>query len=232
MKPKGIFITGTDTGVGKTFVTCGLARALVALGRSVGVMKPVATGCARGAGGALESDDAAALIEAAAPGDPAGLVCPCRFERPLAPAAAVALGEGPPVRIAAIRAAFTHIAARHDTVLVEGIGGLLCPLSRRASVADLAAELGLPLLVVARAGLGTINHTLLTVEAARRRGLRVAGVLLNLRSPSGPTDAERTNPAQIEHLARVRVLGVIACEPSAASLRHTFKTLALALGLV
>ncbi len=212
---RGLFVTGTDTEVGKTVVTAALACGLRRLGIRVGVMKPVATGCAR-ANGTLTSADAEALLRASGSRDPLDLVCPYRFEAPAAPSVAAEnrydVPKAPPVRrtvlLGRIERAFRELARRHDIVLVEGIGGLLVPLNSRESVADLARCLGLPVLVVARAGLGTINHTLLTIEAARSAGLDLAGVVLNGRNRR-PSLAERTNPRVIRELGGVPVLGVV-----------------------
>jgi dethiobiotin synthetase len=169
----GLFVTGTDTGVGKTRVACALVAGLVGRGLDVGVMKPVETGV--GAEGPL---DALALRTASGADDPLDDVCPLRFALPAAPSVAAAR-EGRTVELAAVRAAFARQRARHAWLVVEGAGGLLVPLDERLTMADLAGELGLPLLVVARASLGTINHTRLTLEAAEQRGLPVAGVVIS-----------------------------------------------------
>jgi dethiobiotin synthetase len=174
MTARGVFVTGTDSGVGKTVVACALVRGLRARGLDVGVMKPVETGA-----GAEGPADARAL-RAAAGGeeDPLDLVCPFAFALPAAPTVAAA-AEGRTIGLAAIQRSFATLAARHALLVVEGAGGLLVPVTEDASMADLARELSLPLLVVARASLGTINHTLLTLEAARSRGHRVAGVVIS-----------------------------------------------------
>ncbi len=172
MTARGLFVTGTDTGVGKTVVTCALARALRARGRAVGVMKPVETGV-----GPDGPADALALRRAAASDAPLERICPQRFALPAAPTVAAAV-EGRTVDLAAIHRAYDALRAEHDFVLVEGAGGLLVPLTQQATMADLAVDLGLPLLVVARAALGTINHTALTLEACRARKLPVAGVVI------------------------------------------------------
>ncbi len=178
---KGFFVTGTDTGVGKTVVACALARGMIGQGLDVGVMKPVETGV--GPGGPL---DALALRAAAGGADPLDDICPQRFALPAAPSVAAA-AEGRSVDLAAVRAAFARLAARHAWLVVEGAGGLLVPVAAASSMADLAIGLGLPLLVVARAALGTINHTLLTLEAAAARGLDVAGVVIS--HAGGPVSA-------------------------------------------
>lgn len=170
---RGFFVTGTDTGVGKTLVACSLVRGLRARGVDIGAMKPVETGV--GEAGPL---DALALRHAAADVDPLEDVCPLRYALPAAPTVA-ASADGRAVEVWAIRRAYERLAARHDCVIVEGAGGLLVPVTEQLSMADLARELELPLLVVARAALGTINHTLLTLEVAVARGLSVAGVVIS-----------------------------------------------------
>lgn len=179
----GLFVTGTDTGVGKTLVACAVAAALRARGIDVGAMKPVETGV-----GPAGPSDAHALAAAAGDGDPLELVCPQRFALAAAPSVAAAEAGGR-VDVDAIRRAFDALAGRHEWLVVEGAGGLLVPLRDDFAMADLAGELALPLLVVARAALGTINHTLLTLEAAAARGLRVAGVVVSHGAvPIAPAD--------------------------------------------
>jgi dethiobiotin synthetase len=171
--PRGLFVTGTDTGVGKTLVACALLRGFRARGIDVAAMKPIETGV--GSAGPL---DALALHEAAGGCDDLEDVCPLRFELPAAPTVA-ARAEGRSVEAWAIQRAYERLRARHDCVIVEGAGGLLVPATEELSMADLARELDLPLLLVARAALGTINHTLLSLEAAVERGLAVAGVVIS-----------------------------------------------------
>jgi dethiobiotin synthetase len=170
---RGIFVTGTDTGVGKTVIACGLARGLRQRGIDVGVMKPCETGI--GPAGPL---DALALRSAAGANDPIEVVCPQSFALPAAPSVAAQV-EGRVVDLERIRVASKTLATRHEFLLVEGAGGWLVPITPEFAMADLAAELGLPVLVVARASLGTINHTLLTVEAIERRGIPLGGVVVN-----------------------------------------------------
>jgi dethiobiotin synthetase len=169
----GIFITGTDTGVGKTYVACALARGLRESGVDIGVMKPVETGVTR-----LGPEDAIALREAAGVEDPIELICPLQYAMPAAPEAA-ATAEGKTVSLAAIEDAFKILTSRHSSMLVEGAGGLLVPFDPNTTMADLAERLDLPVLLVARTSLGTINHTLLSVEACKRRGLDLLGVVLS-----------------------------------------------------
>lgn len=205
---RGVFITGTDTAVGKTLVTAGLARALVARGVNVGVMKPVETGCRSGRdshddGGA---SDAVRLRRAAGSRDALGLIAPYRLRLPLAPMVAAAR-ERRRISPGRLIAAYRTLAGRHDVMLVEGIGGLLVPLTAQDSVADLICRLGLPVLIVARAGLGTVNHTLLTLEAARARKITVLGVVLNTTTPRRHGPAERTGAAALRRLVDVPVFG-------------------------
>ena len=195
----GFFVTGTDTGVGKTVVTAGLALAFVARGRSVAVVKPVQSGnLARDpAGDAMRLKTLAGLAA-----DPAEIVRSA-FPEPLAPLVAARLAG------AAIdpRALVEHVHAAamgHDLVLVEGAGGLLVPLAEDWTIADLASALGLPLLVVARPLLGTVNHTLLTIRAAEQHGLTCAGVVFNGRADDA---SALTNAELIEQFGRVPVLG-------------------------
>jgi dethiobiotin synthetase len=175
---RGFFVTGTDTGVGKTVVTGGLAVALRAEGRTVGILKPVQSGA--------RADDPA--------GDAAllGATCVYAFEAPLAPLVAARL-EGAAVELEPVVRAAERLAAANDVLLVEGAGGLLVPLAEGLLVADVARALALRLVVVARAGLGTVNHVLLTLDAARARGLEVAAVVLNGNEDASTPD----NPALI-----------------------------------
>lgn len=200
---KTLFVTGTDTEVGKTFVACAIARHLSARGVDVGVMKPVASGCAR-EGDAFRCGDAEHLVAASGSGDPPELVTPVAFGPPLAPTAAARISGGSLDR-EKVSSAFAALRSRHDVLLVEGIGGLLVPLDGRWTVRDLAREMDAPLLVVARDALGTINHTALTCESARGAGLDVRGIVLN-RLPSGGEDpSTETNAEEIEALTGVRV---------------------------
>jgi dethiobiotin synthetase len=179
----GLFVTGTDTGVGKTYVAALVARALAAEGRRVGVYKPVASGCRRD-GDRLVADDALILWEAA--GQPGELerVCPQRFAAPLAPHLA-AREEGGRVDPKQLRRGLDYWLDRSEVVIVEGVGGLMSPLTDDDYVADLAYEVGYPLVVVARNTLGVISQTLQTLIAAAtfRCGLPIAGVVLNRPAP-------------------------------------------------
>jgi dethiobiotin synthetase len=200
---RGYFVTATDTEVGKTAIACGLARLLAAHGHDVGVSKPVQSG-------ALAHDPAgdAMLLRAAAGADEDAPheVCPYSFAAPLAPLVASQL-EGRSIEAEVILESVAELARRHDALIVEGAGGLLVPVGEDWTIADLAGWLGLPLVLVARAGLGTVNHTLLTLEAVRARGLEVAVVVLNGRSPGTDASAD-TNPELIERFGGVPVCSV------------------------
>ncbi len=197
---RGLFITGTDTGVGKTYVTCLIARALRDQGLRVGVYKPAASGCRR-EHGRLLSDDAAALWQAAGRPGELDRVCPQCFAAPLAPHLA-ARAEGRAVDHGLLRHGLDYWRQRSDVLLVEGVGGLLSPVSDKDYVADLAHDLGLPLLVVSRNVLGTINQTLQTlhVAATYRGGLPVAGVVLNDVEPGQSVD----DPSTVTNLEELR----------------------------
>lgn len=181
---RGLFVTGTDTNVGKTLVGCALARGLRAAGIDVGVMKPAETGVPESG-----PVDAQALRRAAEVDDPIELICPERFVLPASPEVA-ARAEGRAVSLPAIRAAWARLSQRHAFMLVEGAGGLLVPIDRSTDMADLARELGLPVLLVTRARLGTINHTRQSLECAAARGLDVFGVVMSHSDgPLSPADA-------------------------------------------
>lgn len=198
----GLFVTGTDTDVGKTFVSCALARGLREAGVDVGVMKPAETGVPPE--GPM---DARGLVAAAGVDDPLELVCPLQYEVPAAPLAS-ARAEARRVDLEVAVRAWETLSARHDFMLVEGAGGLLVPFDDETSMADFAARLGLPLLVVARASLGTINHTLLTLEACERRGLDVVGVVIS--HANGPlSEADSMNLTLLREALGERLIGEV-----------------------
>jgi dethiobiotin synthetase len=204
----GYFVTGTDTGVGKTTVSRALLAAATARGLRTRCFKPAESGCSRAADGALVPHDAHALWEATDRAQPLESVCLYRFEEPVAPGVA-ATRLGTSIDLGAIAAAVAAIQAdAPDFLLVEGAGGLLVPLGGGRSIADMAIILGLPLLIVARPTLGTINHTLLTIEAARSRGLVTHGVIFSSGSPVEAADVA-SNAAEVWSGGGVRVLGTL-----------------------
>jgi len=196
---KGIFVTGTDTGVGKTVIAAGIAAGLRARGFDVGVMKPVAAG---------GREDADLLRLASGADDDPDLINPVCLRHPLSPNVAAQI-EGVSVDIAGIERAARQLSRRHDLLVVEGAGGLLVPIRDDFFVADLALRLGLPLLIVARRGLGTINYTLMTMECAKGRGIAVAGVVYNDAVRTEEGIAERTNPEVVERLSGEPCLGIV-----------------------
>ena len=221
MSLPGLFITGTDTGVGKTLVSAGIIQALKASHRRPGAMKPIATSATRGALGLLLSSDTRILSEALGPEIPFERITPIVLEGEVAPSVAIRLAQSP-IRSSHVYdqtdQALAWWSERADVMIVEGVGGLLCPITADAFVADLAIALDYPLIVVARRGLGTLNHTLLTIEAARTRGLRIAGVILNGSEPSSHSLAEKTNPEELAvRLGEVAILGEIDHEPSSVT---------------
>ncbi len=206
---RGLFVTGTDTGVGKTWVAAAIARALGRQGRAVRVVKPVATGGVW-TGQRWLSDDTRLLAEAAGEPD-LDAVTPWTLAAPAAPPVAARLA-GVSLTLEEIVAAVRRRGGGREVgVVVEGVGGLLCPLTDNATVADLIGQLGLPVVVVARRSLGTLNHTLLTLEVARGRGLEVRGVVVNETAPPEGV-AEETNVEELRRLA-VPLLAVVPHQP-------------------
>jgi dethiobiotin synthetase len=207
----GLFVTGTDTGVGKTYVTACIARILRRAGLRVGVYKPVASGCVW-RGEQLCSDDALVLWDAAGRFGDLDAVCPQRFAAPLAPPLAAA-AEGRVVDAALLRAGLQPWLDCADIVLIEGAGGLMSPVTENEFVADLAYDFRYPLLVVAANALGVINQTLQTLITAAtfRDGLDVAGVVLNHPRPSPLDDPSvASNRRELERHCVPPILGELA----------------------
>ena len=181
-KPCGVFVTGTDTGVGKTVVTAAIATALKGHGVDAGIMKPIATGSADGH--ALSDPDW--LLSVTETRDAPDLVAPYRFRLAASPLVAAAHANVA-IDLTRITQALQTLSARHDCMLVEGIGGVLVPVTTDLFVVDLIKGLDLPVLLVARAGLGSINHTLLTLDCLRTHGVPILGLVFN--HPARPTAA-------------------------------------------
>ncbi|HXC61512.1 MAG TPA: dethiobiotin synthase [Nitrospiria bacterium] len=203
----GLFITGTDTGVGKTTITAGLAVLLRSRHQPVGVMKPIQTGCRR-VNGKLFPNDTKILQWAAKTDDPLELVTPYRFHSPLAPFVAGRI-ERKRILPSKILRAYRRLKQRHSFILVEGIGGILVPITKKDCVLELIQLLKLPLLIVARSGLGTLNHTLLTVHQAREAGIPIVAIFLNTSRPQKQGLAEKTNPGILAELTGLPVFGPI-----------------------
>ncbi len=205
---KGIFITGTDTGVGKTYVAAGIAARLKRIGVDVGVMKPVETGCGARRG-RLIPNDAVRLMKSAGVRDALALVNPYRFRKPLAPSIAAKL-EGREISPERIVRSYHMLSQRHDFMIVEGAGGIMVPLRHKYTYLDLARTIGLPVIIVARPSLGTINHTLLTITALREKGLEIAGIVINDAQGKRTGLAEKTSPSVIEEVSDVGILGIVS----------------------
>ena len=203
---KGLFITGTDTGVGKTLVACGLASALRELGSKIGVMKPAETGC-EDREGELFPQDAFYLKEASGSEEPLHRICPYRLSSPLAPSVA-AEEAGIEIHFSLLSQLYKEMSRSNDLTLVEGAGGLLVPLHLRFTYADLVRRLKLPVIVVVANRLGAINHTLLTLEHASHSGIEVVGYIIN-NLESHPTPATKTNARTLQALTSITCLGEI-----------------------
>lgn len=180
--PRGFFVTGTDTGVGKTLVACALLHAFAARGRRVVGMKPVAAGAQQSADG-LRNEDVEQILAAGNVPAPRSLVDPYCFEPPIAPHIA-AHDAGVEIDLRRIELAYSELTRLADMVIVEGVGGFCVPLNARENTADLAQRLGLPVLLVVGMRLGCLNHALLTAHAIRARGLRLAGWIANRIDPA------------------------------------------------
>lgn len=203
----GLFITATDTDVGKTVITGAIAAALRARGANVGVMKPIASGGVADKNGKLVAEDATFLMHAAGIGEgERELVNPLCLAPALTPAVAATMSNIE-VDIPAILKAYHILTTSHDPVLVEGVGGITAPLWQDYLVADFMVKLALPAIVVTRPNLGTINHTVLTVDYARRRGLKVAGIIINGWNEAEAGILEKSNEDYIARLTGVPILG-------------------------
>jgi dethiobiotin synthetase len=220
---KGIFITGTDTGVGKTFVAEGILRALKDMGYDVCPMKPVETGC----GGRLIPHDAMRLIQASGVKEPLDVINPYRFRLPVAPAVASEI-EGVRIDRRRILSIYRELLNRYDLTLVEGAGGIMVPVYRDYLFLDLIKDLDAPVIIVTRPGLGTINHTLMTIEVARTRSIKVYGVIINYSEDIKRDTAVKTNPEVIRRLGRTRLIGVIPYikDDRRTSLKRLFSSIA------
>lgn len=204
----GLFITATDTEIGKTVITGAIAAALKRRGLPVGVMKPVASGGVRRAGAAgLVGEDASFLMAAAGLGEEErSLVNPVCLEPALTPRVA-AEQTGVKIDLAVFRQAFDRLRARFSPVLVEGVGGITAPIWQKYLVADMMRDFALPVVVVAHPRLGAINHTVLTVAYARSRGIKVVGVILNGWEEKSAGVLEKTNAALISELTGTPIIG-------------------------
>lgn len=207
MTLRGVFVTGTDTGVGKTVVTATLVAALRRRGIDAVPVKPIQTGCEDGPGGLAAPDLEFALTRNGL--DPErseqDLMCPCRFRDPCSPHLAAGR-ENVRISIDRIVHASRRLAERHQAIVVEGAGGILVPITEEETMADLMAALGLPVVLVARPTLGTLNHTLLSLAELSRRTLCVGGLVFNRPEPGPRGYIEDDNRATLARLGGVPVL--------------------------
>ena len=209
----GLFVTGTDTGVGKTLIAAAIARWFFLRGQRVAALKPVATGCPHRREG-LVSEDAEILAAAGEVRFSLDLICPNRYAEPLSPSVAARRAKQP-VDWEAVQRSIRLMTPASDVMIVEGAGGAMTPADERLLMRDIPAALRVPAVVVARASLGTINHTLMTIESLRAVDVTVAGVVLNRYPTDQVGVAEETAAGEIERLGRVNVLAIVPDEPGA-----------------
>ena len=206
-KYKGVFITATDTGVGKTLIAGAIAKILSQKGKNIGVFKPIATGCKKTKQG-LVSEDAQFLAYCAKSKFSLDVINPVKFNIPAAPFACEK-AENRKVDLRKITAAYKQICQKSDFVIVEGIGGIKVPITNKFDVLALAKAFKLPVIVVAKSKLGTINHTLLTIDAIRRAGLSLAGIIINGYDEMTKDYAEKTNAEIIKKLGKVKIIATV-----------------------
>jgi dethiobiotin synthetase len=204
---KGIFITGTDTGIGKTTVAAGLASAMYRKGTDIGVMKPFAT-AEKIFSYKYKSEDSALLARAAKIKDPDEEINPFFYSIPTAPFVAAKITKEKAVNLSAAKSIYDRLASKHDFMIVEGIGGIMVPLTKKESVADFVRLLNLSTIIVASSRIGTINQVLLTVKACRDYGLDILGIIIN-GMPREPSIVEKRIVDIIQEVSSVAVLCVI-----------------------
>jgi dethiobiotin synthetase len=208
----GLFVTATDTDVGKTVIAGAIANYFLRQGARVAVSKPVATGCVRRREG-LVSEDAEFLASCADAHFPLDMICPQRYKEPLAPAVAADRAKQP-LDWSAIDRSLQLMSRESDVIIVEGVGGIMVPLDKEHTTLELARWLGLAAVIVARPNLGTLNHTLLTIETLRRANVPIAGVVINRYPAETPGTAEETNPRYIEKFGKTPILAIVPNEPA------------------
>jgi dethiobiotin synthetase len=206
---RGIFITGTDTDVGKTFVTSAIAAELHSAGRRVGIYKPVCSGAEETADGSFRWRDVETHVAALGNAFPREWICPQCFRAPAAPPVAARL-EGAVIDRGLISAGLRHWSSHVELLLIEGVGGFLCPLTDSETVADFAVEAGCPVLLVSASKLGVINQTLLTLEAIRNRKLPIAGIILNHVRPPEDGFLDESNLTELAARCDAPILSRVA----------------------
>ncbi len=205
MPAQGLFITGTDTGVGKTVVTAAILAYFQHQGKKAGFMKPIETGVDNECSSPANSD-ALFLMETGGIEDPLAEVCPIRL-KPAASPFQAAMIENRSIQPETILSAYEKLSGQYDWMLVEGIGGVQVPITRDYRMVELMRDLGLPAVVVVRYQLGTLNHTLLTLDTLKQKGIPVKGVIFNRTGPQAPDAIEQDQPRLIEELSGTQVLG-------------------------
>jgi len=202
---KAYFITGTDTGVGKTSIMAGLAGSMRKLGVDVGVMKPIATGNPSKTG--FKSSDVAKLVEIAGIKDPENLVNPVFFSLPTSPYDATKFLELS-VDMSLIFDQFKKLLSLHEILLVEGIGGIMTPITQNFFVADMIKGMGIETIIVTRATIGTLNHTVMTCNMCKDYGIKIRGLVINNFDEKG-TPAEKNAPATLYEITNIPILGTV-----------------------
>lgn len=202
---KAYFITGTDTGVGKTAITAGLAGSMRKLGVNVGVMKPIATGIPQKTG--FKSLDVAILADASGTKDSEDLINPVFLPIPTSPYDATKL-LSLPVDMPLILTKFTKLLSAHDVLLVEGIGGMMTPITKNFFVADMIKAMSVETIIVTRATLGTLNHTLMTYKMCKDYDIKVKGLVINNFDEKG-TAAEKNAPVTLHEITGLDIMGVV-----------------------
>jgi len=215
----GIFITGTDTGVGKTVVAAALALHFKRQGIHVGVMKPIETGVSEARIGQSDAAKLQTLVESE---DALGAICPFQFALPLAPLAA-AQTERRGISLRVIQQVYRLLSSRYECMVVEGVGGVYVPVAPKADIMDLIIRLKLPVVIVGKAALGGINHALLTIEALRRRKIRIAAIILNQTQPARSKLDRLQERTTVEILRKQAGVPVIGPLPYRSELSRQFR---------
>jgi len=204
---RGVFITGTSTGVGKTLVAAGLAWALRKRKIDVGIMKPFAT-ANRVFSNKYRSQDTAILAKASGVNDPDSRLNPFFYTIAASPLVASELNQGAAVNIKKAVHSSKHLRKKHEFLIAEGIGGIMVPLTENEYFASFAKQANMPVIIVATTKLGTLNHTLLTVMACEKFGLKITGIILNKISKN-PNIVEQKTAEVIERLTHLKVLALV-----------------------
>lgn len=202
---KAYFIAGTDTGIGKTAITAGLAGSMRKLGVNVGVMKPIATGIPQKTG--LKSSDVSILVEASGTKDSEDLINPMFLPIPTSPYDATKL-LSVSIDMSLIHTKFTKLCSMHDVLLVEGIGGMMTPITKNFFVADMIKTMDIETIIVTRATLGTLNHTIMTYKMCKDYNIKVKGLVINNFDEKG-TAAEKNAPVTLHEITGLDILGVV-----------------------